>query len=80
MARSKEPDRFIAQTVRDWVISGMRSNETGILRGTNRSEVEVITAFRRVASAPGWSVMVAEPLSAYHASLWPALAALMLGG
>ena len=80
MARSKEPDRFIAQTVRDWVTSGMHGNEAGILRGTNRSEVEVITAFRRVASAPGWSVMVVEPLSAYHASLWPALTALMLGG
>lgn len=80
MARSVEPERYVGQTVRDWVTDGTRVGEFGTLRGPNRSDVEIVTAFRRVVGAPGWFVTVAEPLSTYYASLRSALATLVFGG
>lgn len=80
VTRSAEPERYIGQIVRDWMSNGVRLGESGILRGTNRSGVEIVTAFRRVSGAPGWFVTVAEPLSTYYASLWNPLATLALGG
>jgi two-component sensor histidine kinase len=80
VARSSEPERFLGQTVRDWVTDAARSSEADIHQGPNRSGVEIITALQQVSSAPGWFVVVAEPLSTYHASLWSPLATLAFGG
>ena len=79
MARSAEAGSFVGQTVRGWVTEGVNRGESGILRGPNRSGVEVVTAFRRVPGTPGWFVTVAEPLSTYHASLLNPLATLAFG-
>ena len=80
VARSAKPEQYVGQTVRGWVVDGVRIGEAGILRGPNRSGVEVVTAFRRISGAPGWFVTVAEPLSTYYASLRSPLATLAFGG
>jgi two-component sensor histidine kinase len=80
MARSSEPERYLGQTVRDWVTDAARKSEADILQGPNRSGVEIITALQQVTGAPGWFVAVAEPLSTYYASLWSPLATLIFGG
>jgi PAS domain S-box-containing protein len=80
VARSAVPEQYVGQTVRGWVTDGVRRGESGILRGPNRSGVEVVTAFRRISGAPGWFVTVAESLSTYYASLWSPLATLAFGG
>jgi PAS domain S-box-containing protein len=80
VARSSEADLVVGRMVRDWVTEGLSGGEYGILRGRNRSDIEVLTAFRRVPGAPGWFVTFAEPLSTYYASLWSPLATLAIGG
>ncbi|GGC71524.1 sensor histidine kinase [Siccirubricoccus deserti] len=79
MARSSEPERSVGQTVRDWMTDAARNREADILQGTNRSGVEIITALQQVSGAPGWFVIVAEPLSTYYTSLWKPLATLAFG-
>jgi PAS domain S-box-containing protein len=79
VARSTAHEEYVGRPVRDWLSSGARSGEAGLLRGVNHAGVETITAFRRLSGAPGWFVVVVEPLSSYHASLWPPIAALGLG-
>ncbi|MFC7540769.1 HWE histidine kinase domain-containing protein [Siccirubricoccus deserti] len=80
MARSSEPERFLGQTIRDWMTDAARNREADILQGTNQSGAEIITALQQVSGAPGWFVVVAEPLSTYYASLWKPLATLAFGG
>jgi PAS domain S-box-containing protein len=80
VARSVEAERYVGQTVRDWMTDGVRQGEFGTLRGPNRSGVDVVTAFHRIPGAPGWFVTVAEPLSTYHASLRGPIATLAFGG
>lgn len=80
VARSADQEQYIGQTVRDWMTDGVRVGESGMLRGANRSGIEIVTAFRRIPGAPGWFVTVAEPLSTYHASLRSPLAMLAIGG
>jgi PAS domain S-box-containing protein len=80
VARSTDTETYVGQQVRDWVVHGASAAPAGMLRGTNRAGLDITTAFRHVSSTPGWFVTVAEPLSAYHASLWTPLVTLGLGG
>lgn len=80
VARSSEPERYVGEAVRNWVVEGVRGGASGIMHGNNRSGIEVVTAFQHVSGAPGWFVIVAEPLSTYHASLRGPLSTLAIGG
>ena len=80
MARSKDAESYVGQQVRDWVVNGAIAASAGMRRGTNRAGLDITTAFRHVGSTPGWFVTVAEPLSAYHASLRSPLVTLGVGG
>ena len=62
-----------------WVFEGTRGGGSGVLRGANLGGVEITTAFRGVAQAPGWVVTVAEPRSTTAADLWRPLATLAFG-
>ncbi len=82
VARSAEYDRYVGEPVAAWLADAVArsADGAGLLHGANRAGVATVTAFRRLAAAPGWFVAVVEPLAGYRAGLWRPLAALALGG
>ncbi|WP_419899006.1 PAS domain S-box protein [Roseomonas sp. USHLN139] len=80
VARSRDYDRVAGQEISPWIAAGTAGQQTGLLRGTNRLEEEVIIAFHRLASAPGWMVVVGEPLAAQQEAVWRPTRALLYGG
>jgi PAS domain S-box-containing protein len=81
VARSADAEDYVGRPVTEWLAAQTRaSGEAGLLRGANRAGVQTVVAFRRLSAAPGWSVLVVEPLASYRAGLWRPLTALVLGG
>jgi PAS domain S-box-containing protein len=66
--------------VPDWFPAATAGRERGVLKGRALAGHDVILAFRRLSSAPGWTVVVAEPLAAYDASWRRPLVAFGAGG
>ena len=81
VARSMGQQELVGKRVLDAFVAEVRSRGAGILHGSvNRFGTKTITAFRRLAAAPGWAVIVVEPLANHRAGLWSPLAALAVGG
>jgi PAS domain S-box-containing protein len=80
VARSSETDRFSGMRVPDWYASATSKAQSGKAAGRARNNEEVVLAFQHLGSAPGWTVMVAEPLASYHMSGRQPLLGLAAGG
>jgi PAS domain S-box-containing protein len=80
VARSRKAAEFIGRPAPTWVTQGMIRREAGVLRGRTLAGEDVIVAFQRHASIPGWTVVVGESLVAYQASWYRPLLALGAGG
>jgi two-component sensor histidine kinase len=81
VARSREHERFVGQPLLPWIVEGTAGREAGLLRGKNRLGEESISAFRRLSgAAPGWMVILGDPISAYNTAMWAPVRALAYGG
>ena len=68
--------------------TGFSNRESGLWRGVGQAGIDEFAAYHGIDSAPGWKVIVAEPVAVFaDAWLWPLLglgiggvAALLLGG
>jgi PAS domain S-box-containing protein len=80
VARSREAAELVGRPAPTWVVREMAAREAGLIRGRNLTGEGVIVAFRHLASMPGWTVVVGEPLAAYEASWRRPLLALAAGG
>ena len=80
VARSHDPAAALGRPVLDWFHKAIGGREGGLLKGRAMVGHDVVLAFHRLASAPGWTVTVAEPLAAYEASWRHPLLALGAGG
>ncbi len=80
VARSLDAAAFLGRPVPGWFAPATAGREAGVLKGRALAGHDVIMAFRRLSGAPGWTVVVAEPLAAYDASWRRPLLALGIGG
>ncbi|MES2711248.1 MAG: HWE histidine kinase domain-containing protein [Pseudomonadota bacterium] len=80
VARSSNHERFVGQRLLPWVVEGTAGRGAGLLRGENRLGEESLSAFQRLSSAPGWMVVLGEPIEAYNEAAWRPVKALAYGG
>jgi PAS domain S-box-containing protein len=81
VARSVDREELVGKRVPDGYVEDIRGRDAGLLHDSaNRFGTKTIAAFRRLARAPGWRVIVVEPLADHRARLWSPLAALVVGG
>ncbi|MCO6415807.1 PAS domain S-box protein [Siccirubricoccus sp. KC 17139] len=80
VARSADPEALVGRSVPGWFSKAAARRDAGVLRGRALPGHDVILAFRRLANASTWTVVVAEPLAAYEASWRDPLLALGAGG
>jgi two-component sensor histidine kinase len=80
-ARSREHERFVGVAAPAWYMEAAARHAGGFLRGGDGLDTQqVVLGFAPLAAAPGWSVAVVEPWTAYAASWRQPLQALALGG
>jgi PAS domain S-box-containing protein len=80
VARSVEPEQHVGRPVLAWYGPAVAGRDRGIAQGTAIDGQDVILAFQRLAAAPGWTVVVAEPFAAYRAAWLDPLLGLVAGG
>ena len=79
-ARSRDPQRWLGRSVPDWqLLQGMPQADGHFQARTQEGE-SVMFAFQRLHAAPGWVLVVGEPLDHFQASWLLPLRAIMLGG
>jgi PAS domain S-box-containing protein len=79
-ARSEEAGRFVGRATPAWYSQAIAGHVSGFASGKTLAEEEVKLAFQAISGTPGWTLMVLEPVAAYHASWLPPITTLMLGG
>jgi PAS domain S-box-containing protein len=79
-ARSRDHERFVGLPAAPWYVQGIRDRAIGLLHGTGLDGEGLVLGFAQLGAAPGWTVAVAEPRSAYVASWQRPLLSLALGG
>ena len=84
-ARDRRSDPFLLRSLSQnysalFNPKAIGGREGGVLKGRAMVGHDVVLAFRRLTTAPGWTVTVAEPLAAYEASWRHPLLALGAGG
>jgi len=67
------------KTAPAWVASAMAGRQRGLIVGAGLDSPSVAFAFERLALAPGWTVVVAQPVADQRAAAWEA-AGWMAGG
>ena len=80
VARSRNSQEFIGRPVPNWFVQASAGRDRGIIEGAALEGQDVVLAFRRLTSAPGWTVTIALPLAAHRASWWRPLLTLTVGG
>ncbi|PWC26356.1 PAS domain S-box protein [Teichococcus aestuarii] len=80
IARSREAGNFIGRQVPNWYAEATNGQTDGLASGRTLAGEEVKLAFQRISGTPGWTLMVLEPIAAYHASWRPPIMTLVLGG
>ncbi|CAH2602548.1 Histidine kinase [Rhodovastum atsumiense] len=73
-------EKLVGQGARPANISRYASQEWGVFRGVGARGVPLVIAFHAVASAPGWTVVVAEPAASFDAAWQVPLLGLAVGG
>ena len=79
VARSRDAAAFLGRPAPDWFPAAIAGKEADLLKGRALAGHDVILAFRRLSNAPGWTMVVAEPLAAYDASWRSPLAGFVAG-
>jgi PAS domain S-box-containing protein len=80
VARSREAEPFIGRQAPDWYTEATAGQKGGLTSGRTLAREEVKLAFQRISGTHGWTLMVLEPIAAYHASWRPTIMTLVLGG
>jgi two-component sensor histidine kinase len=80
-ARSRGHEHFLGRPAPAWYVAQAAGRTGGFLQGGSGLDAQrVVLGFASLAVAPGWSVALIEPWSAYAASWVQPLQALALGG
>ncbi|MGG5820999.1 HWE histidine kinase domain-containing protein [Falsiroseomonas sp. HW251] len=79
VARSAEQERFVGRRVPAWYEPQVRGRSGGQLEGAAIDGQPMIFSFQRLRTAPGWTVVVAEPVANFRMAWLPPLLGL-LGG
>lgn len=76
VARNRDAERHIGQSVSSQLSQRMRDGEEGSLESVSRDGIPVLTVFARSA-ATGWGVVVGIPIATLTADLWRSLSLLI---
>ena len=79
IARTRQPDRFIGQSVTPRFAAETAGSEEGLFRGVTRDGIPVYTAFNR-SQLSGWTVALGVPTAEVEAPLRRILAQMGVGG
>ncbi|MBP0445650.1 PAS domain-containing protein [Roseomonas sp. SSH11] len=79
-ARSSGAARFVGHPVPAWYRPAIQGRDGGVLRGPGLEGEEMIFSFARLSAAPGWTMVLAEPMRMHRARWLSPLLGLMLGG
>ena len=81
LAHSFDPEgRRVGVQAPDWVNAAIAGKQRALVTGPGWSGADKVYAVERLSLAPGWTVVVAEPLAAQQATAWAALRWLLAGG
>jgi len=81
IARSFDPEgRRVGASAPDWVQSAVADHHSTLVVGPGWKGHDNIYAVERLTRVPGWTVAVAAPQAAQHASAWAAVRWLVAGG
>jgi PAS domain S-box-containing protein len=89
VARSDDlHDALVGKSLAEGTIRSFAGGESGLFRGIGQAGVDRFIAFRHIAAAPGWTVIVGQPVATFTAAWrWPLLSlgigglgALLIGG
>lgn len=62
-----------------WMADAMAGRDRRIVTGAGEDGAQTVYALERLANAPGWTVLVGQPVAAQQAAAWRALRLLLLG-
>ncbi|HEV7266146.1 MAG TPA: HWE histidine kinase domain-containing protein [Falsiroseomonas sp.] len=79
-ARSRGHDDLAGRPAPDWYAQAVAGRGRGLAHGPTLDAGDALVAFQRLSRAPGWTLVVAEPLAAYRASWRGPLLGLAAGG
>jgi PAS domain S-box-containing protein len=80
VARSRAAEPYIGRETPDWYAEAIAGQVNGLASGKILTGEKVKLAFQRIPSAPGWTLMVLEPIAAYNTSWRQTGLILVLGG
>lgn len=66
-ARSRNPERYLGQPVPDWDKLVALGTRNGVFEALSKEGQQVVFAFQMLEAAPGWALVVGEPLAAFQA-------------
>ena len=80
VARSSDQQRWVGVTAAGWLREAFASRREAVSVGRSLSGIDIMVAHQALRSAPGWKVLIAEPLAAYNTSWAQPLLAIGVGG
>lgn len=79
-ARSRSPERFLGQQVPDWASLTSLGTSNGHFEAKTKEGGHIIFAFQLLEAAPGWALVVGEPLQTFQARWQEPLVGIGIGG
>lgn len=79
-ARSHAPERFIGKPAPDWDKLQQLGTDVGVFEATTKEGQGIVLAFHKLQAAPGWALVVGEPMRSFHARWQRPLVGVILGG
>ncbi len=79
-ARSRDPQRQLGRLAPDWpYLSGAHADH-GLIEGRSLEGAPIALAYQRLHAAPGWTLVVGEPLTVFRSRWRAPLANIAFGG
>lgn len=79
-ARSHNPQNALGKPVPDWQELQAVGRDHGQFEARTQEGKEVVFAFQKLSSAPGWVLVVGEPLDTFQAAWKTPVKGIMIGG
>ena len=79
-ARSVEPERWLGKPVPDWDRLTALGTSSGHFEAQTQEGRQIIFAFQKLHTAPGWALVVGEPLDQFQASWINPIRGILGGG
>lgn len=79
-ARTRDPRRWLGKTVPDWAPYRRLSADRGLFQARSLENLPLAMAYCRLVAAPGWTLVIGEPLDAFKSRWQSPLLNIAIGG